>query len=60
MYLDDGPFVCGDQPTTLDATAYAFVAGVLCPAFPNEFHQHALQRANLVAYADRMQRAYWA
>ncbi len=60
VYLGDEPFVGGAQPTTLDATAYAFVAGVLCPAFPNEVHQHALQRANLVAYAARMKAAYWA
>lgn len=57
--LGDRRFVCGDQPTTFDATTYAFVAGVLCPAFPNELHQHARGRANLVAYAGRMEQAYW-
>ena len=60
VYLGDAPYIAGDKLTTFDATAYAFVAGVLCPAFPNEIHQHARQHANLVGYADRMQRAYWS
>jgi glutathione S-transferase len=60
VHLGDRPFLCGDRPTTFDATAYAFVAGALCPAFQNEVQQHARGLANLGAYAGRIEAAYWA
>jgi glutathione S-transferase len=50
---------CGDKPTTYDATVYAFVAGVLCPAFDNELRKHAASKKNLVDYETRMKEAYW-
>jgi glutathione S-transferase len=53
------PFFCGDEPTTYDATGYAFAAAALCPAFDNEVRKHAASKKNLVAYADRMKAAYW-
>ena len=58
--LGDGPFFFGAKPTTYDATVYAFVAGVLCPAFDNELFKHASTKKNLVAYAGRMKQKYWA
>lgn len=60
VHLGDGPFVCGEKPTTYDATAYAFVAGLLCPAFKNEVREHATSKPNLVAYDNRMKAAYWS
>jgi glutathione S-transferase len=58
--LGDGPYFFGDKPTTYDATAYAFGAGILCPAFDNEVRKHAATKKNLVAYNDRMKAEYWA
>jgi glutathione S-transferase len=60
VYLGDHPFLCGDKPTTYDATAYAFVAGVLAPAFKNELRDHLASKQNLVAYDNRMKAAYWS
>jgi glutathione S-transferase len=57
--LGDGPFFFGDEPTTYDATAYAFVAGILCPAFDNEVLKHARTKNNLVAYEERLKEKYW-
>jgi len=57
--LGDKAYFCGDQPTTYDATVYAFVAGVLCPAFDNELRKHAASKKNVVEYERRMKDAYW-
>lgn len=57
--LGDGPFFFGDRPSTFDATAYAFAAGALCPAFDNEVRKHAAGKANLVAYEQRLKDKYW-
>jgi glutathione S-transferase len=57
--LGDRPYFCGDRLSTYDATAYAFAAGVLCPAFDNELRKHTASKKNLVAYTDRMKGAYW-
>ncbi len=59
VQLGDGPYFCGDKPTTYDATVYAFAAGILCKAFTNEVRAHAETKPNLVAYADRMKAQYW-
>jgi len=58
-HLGAGPYVCGDRPTTYDATAYAFATGVLCSAFDNELRKHASTKKGLVSYADRMREQYW-
>jgi glutathione S-transferase len=57
--LGEGPFFRGGKLTTYDATVYAFVAGVLCPAFDNELRRHCATKKNLVDYADRMRDKYW-
>jgi glutathione S-transferase len=58
--LGEGPYFLGSAPTPYDATAYAFGAGVLCPAFDNEVRKHAATKKNLVGYVDRMKEKYWA
>ncbi|HEY8041146.1 MAG TPA: glutathione S-transferase family protein [Polyangiaceae bacterium] len=58
--IGDGPYFFGDKATTYDATAYAFAAGVLVPAFDNELHKHAKTKKHLVSYEKRMKDKYWA
>ncbi len=49
----------GDEPTGLDATAFAFVAGALCPTFATAL-RHAVERhRNLKAYLGRMTERYY-
>jgi glutathione S-transferase len=59
VQLGAGPFLLGDKPTTYDATAYAFAAGALCPAFDNEVRRHAVSKENLVAYEARVLDRCW-
>ena len=58
-YMGDKAYFCGNELTTYDATGYAFVAGILCPAFDNELRRHAASKTNLVAYTERMKEKYW-
>ncbi|HEY4122199.1 MAG TPA: glutathione S-transferase family protein [Byssovorax sp.] len=58
-HMGDSPWFAGAEPSSYDATVYAFVAGALCPAFANEMHAHAAKKANLVAYAERVRSKYW-
>ncbi len=59
-FLGKKTFYMGDLPTTLDATAYAFAAGVLCPAWDNEVRKYAVGKKNLVDYEKRLREAYWS
>ena len=58
-HLGDRPYFCGDRPTTYDATVYAFVSGLLCPAFDNELRKHSASKTNLTRYDARMKEQYW-
>ena len=53
-YLADKPFFMGDDPVGADATIFAFVAGVLCPAFSTPIRSAAERHENLKRYVGRM------
>jgi glutathione S-transferase len=57
--LGASTFICGDRPTTYDATLYAFASGLLCPAFDNEVRKHTANKENIVAYDKRLREKYW-
>lgn len=59
VLLGDRPFLLGDTPTSVDASVYAFVAGIL--GFPGESRTRAAAaaHANLVAYRARMEARFW-
>jgi glutathione S-transferase len=59
VQLGDKPYFCGNEVTTYDATGYAFLGGVLCPAFDNELRRHAATKNNVVSYVNRMKDQYW-
>jgi hypothetical protein len=44
----------GYEPTGLDATAFAFVAGTLCPVFETPLRDAAERHDNLRRYVGRM------
>jgi len=58
-FLGDEPFFLGLQPTTLDATAYAFLANLLWAPIDSPLQRHARQLPNLEAYCRRMQARYY-
>ncbi len=57
--LGDKPFLFGDAPCGADATAFAFIAATLAPLAESGLRDAALEKANLVAYRDRMMERYF-
>lgn len=53
-FLGDKPFLMGAEPCGADATAFAFTAGALCPAFRTPLRDAAERHGNLRAYVARM------
>ncbi len=59
-FLADKPYMLGEQPTSLDATAYAFIANVIWAPVDSPLQRHALARPTLQAYCQRMKARYYA
>ena len=53
-YLGEKPFFMGAEPTGVDATIFAFVAGALCPLFETPVRAAAERHDNLKRYVGRM------
>ncbi len=53
-YLADKPFMLGTEPSTLDATVFAFLHTLLVPPFTSKIKDFVLSRPNLVDYHQRM------
>ena len=53
-FLGAKPFLMGSEPTGVDATAFAFIAGLLCPVFETKLRTAAERRDNLRRYVGRM------
>jgi glutathione S-transferase len=58
-FLGAKPFFFGREPTGLDATAFAFIAGALCPTFNASVRTAAERHDNLRAYVGRMTARYY-
>jgi glutathione S-transferase len=58
--LGNKPFFLGNRPTSLDATAYAFLANLLWVPINSPLTRHARSLDNLVAYGERMKQRYYA
>jgi glutathione S-transferase len=59
-FLGDKPFMMGAAPSTLDATAYAFLANLLWAPVDGPVQRHAAARPTLLAYCQRMKARYYA
>jgi len=59
VLLGDKPFLMGDCPVGVDATAFAALAGILTPFFDSPLRRHAESYANLVAYTARLMAHYF-
>lgn len=55
-----GPSFFGDKPSTLDATAYAFLSGVLDAPFDGPLRDHLAAQDGLVKYCQHMKARYYA
>ena len=58
-FLAGKPYMMGDDVTALDATAFAFTAGSLCPRFETPLRAAVEGRHNLKRYAARMAERFY-
>jgi len=58
-FLGGKPFFMGENPTSLDATAYAFLANIILVPLDSALKQHALKCPHLEAYCQRMRARYY-
>lgn len=56
--LGDRPFLLGDAPTSVDATAYAFLAWLVKPPMTSRASEHARANAAFRAYLARMEQRF--
>ena len=59
-FLADKPFFMGERPTTLDATAYAFIGNFIKPPLPSPIVDYVLQLDNLCQHYERMRQEFFA
>ena len=58
-FLGSKPFFMGSEPSSVDATVFAFVAGTLCPHFDTPLRTAAERQDNLRRYVGRMTARYY-
>ena len=58
-FLADKPYFLGEQPTSLDASAYAFLANLLWVPLETALKAHAQTYPQLDAYCQRMKTRYY-
>jgi glutathione S-transferase len=58
-YLGEKPYFLGAEPTGIDATMFAFSAGLLCPRFDTPLRGAAERHDNLKRYVGRMAARYY-
>ncbi|MFN7710307.1 MAG: glutathione S-transferase family protein [Holosporales bacterium] len=56
MLLESRPYVLGDQPTTVDATVFAFVEATYRPAIDTPLRSFVMTQPALLAYCERMRK----
>jgi len=57
--LGDKPFFMGDEPTEIDAIAYAQLANIMWTPIETPVKDHALTHKNLVAFLDRFKQRFY-
>jgi glutathione S-transferase len=59
LLLADNHYLMGSRACGADATAFAFIAGSLCPLFDSPAHAKARTLPNLIAYRERMMAEFY-
>ena len=57
--LGDKPYLMGDRPTAVDATALGMLAGLLAPVFRSPLREMVEDTDNLALYTARMMRRFY-
>lgn len=58
-FLDQKIFFMGDQPSSIDACVYGFLANILAVPIDSPLKDYAMTLPNLTQYCDRMRSAYF-
>jgi len=58
--LGNKPYFLGDQPTTLDASAFGLLINIIGCPIESPLKEYGLSQDNLVNYVDRIRRAYYS
>lgn len=58
--LGDKPYLLGDKPRTFDASVFAFINTTLGFPYDSEARKYVAGEKNLVAYHDRVQKAFYS
>jgi glutathione S-transferase len=59
VQLGDKPYLMGDRPAGVDATAFGLLGGILTPFFSSKLRSDVEQFDNLTAYVARMMKQYY-
>jgi glutathione S-transferase len=59
VLLAGKPYVMGERPCGIDATAFAVLAGIMSPLFDSPLQRQLRRYSNLTAYVDRMMLQYY-
>ena len=59
VQLGERPYMMGDKPCGMDATAFGALAGILTPFFSSPLRRRAEEFANLTTYVERMMGQYY-
>lgn len=59
VLLGDKPYLMGNEPSGVDAIAFALLAGLLTPFFDSPLRPRVQAYGNLPAYVDRMMARYY-
>lgn len=59
IWLGRKPYFMGEVASSLDATAYAFLANILVPPFDSPLKTHAMSLGNFWPYCERMRDQYF-
>ena len=59
-YLGDKPFLMGQNPTAIDASAYGLLANIVVPPIASPIKDAILKRRTLTDYVDRFRQRYYA
>jgi glutathione S-transferase len=58
-FLADKPFFMGEEPSTLDAIAYSFLANILYVPIESPLKEFVKSKANLVGYCEMMKEKFY-
>jgi len=59
ILLGDKPFMLGNEPTSIDAIAHAFISAIWFARWHSELTEHLTKHTNLLNYCQRMAQRYY-